>query len=98
MAAGLMLEFQGVGRSQYEAVNSQLGIDMETGEGDWPDGLMSHAAGPTGDGGFAVFEIWESQDAQGKFMETRLGPALHAAGLPEPSRVTWANLLAYHTP
>ena len=98
MAAGLIIEFQGVDRGIYDAVNSQLGIDMEAGEGDWPDGLLSHAAGPAEDGGFVVLEVWESQAAQNKFMETRLGPALHAGGAPAPTRITWVNLLAYHTP
>ena len=32
-----------------------------------------------------------------KFMESRLGPALAAAGAPAPSRITWVPLLAYHT-
>jgi hypothetical protein len=29
MADALILEFDGVGREQYEAVNDRLGIDME---------------------------------------------------------------------
>lgn len=98
MSAGVFIEFEGVGQPHYEAVNKTLGIDMATGKGDWPPGLLSHAGGPTGDGGFAVLEVWESQEAQGQFMETRLGAALQAAGVPEPSRVTWVDLLAYHTP
>src|SRR4051794_34260915 len=32
MAAGLILEFDGVGREQYEAVNERLGIDPATGQ------------------------------------------------------------------
>ncbi len=98
MPAGLILEFQGVDPSHYEAVNKKLGIDMATGEGDWPPGLLSHAGGPTGDGGFAVLEVWDSQEAQGEFMQTRLGSALQEVGVPEPSRMTWVDLLAYHTP
>jgi hypothetical protein len=98
MADGLIIEFQGVDRSRYEAVNEQLGIDMETGDGDWPAGLLSHAAGTADTGAFTVIEIWDSQASQGKFMESRLGPALAAAGAPAPSRITWVPLLAYHTP
>jgi hypothetical protein len=45
MAAGLLLEFDGVGREQCEAVNERLGIDSATGEGEWPDGLLFHAGG-----------------------------------------------------
>jgi hypothetical protein len=36
MAEGPILEFEGVGREQYEAINGRLGIDMESGQGDWP--------------------------------------------------------------
>ncbi len=98
MAAGVVLEFQGVDASQYNAVNKKLGLDPATGKGDWPAGLLSHAGGPTGDGGFAVMEVWDSQEAQGKFMESRLGAALQEVGVPAPSRVTWVDLIAYHTP
>ena len=77
MADALILEFDGVGVEGYEAVNRELGIDMETGEADWPDGLISHTAGAK-PGGWVVIEIWESQDAQGEFMNDRLGAALGA--------------------
>jgi hypothetical protein len=41
MAAELILEFEGVTTKEYEAVNKELGIDMESGTGDWPDGLVA---------------------------------------------------------
>ena len=65
MAEGLILEFEGVGLEQYMAVNRALGIDVTTGAGEWPDGLLFHSAG-TGSGGLVVYEVWESQDAQGR--------------------------------
>lgn len=98
MPAGLVLEFEGVDATHYEAANNALGIDMTTGKGDWPPGLMSHAGGTTESGGFAVLEVWESRQAQQQFMQSRLASALQEAGLPEPSRITWVDLLAYHTP
>jgi len=49
MPEALILEFTGVTEAEYEAVNKQLGIDMHTGEGEWPAGLLSHAAGPADD-------------------------------------------------
>jgi hypothetical protein len=98
MPEGLILEFDGVGREQYNAVNAALGIDPETGQGDWPDGLISHAGG-TRPGGFVVFEIWESQEAQGQFMDGALGKALQEGGITEPpSRVEWLELAGYSTP
>ena len=37
MAAELILEFEGVTTKKFVAVNEALGIDPETGEGNWPD-------------------------------------------------------------
>jgi hypothetical protein len=97
MAAGLILEFDGVGREDYDAVNEQLGIDSQTGEGDWPAGLLFHAGGAK-PGGWVVLEVWESQEAQQRFMDGRLGAALQAGGVTAPpSRVEWLDLAAHHT-
>ena len=57
-AEGLILEFEGVGRAEYDAVNARLGIDAATGQGDWPTGLLYHAGGAKA-GGWVVFEVWE---------------------------------------
>jgi hypothetical protein len=94
----LMLEFSGVGKTEYEAVNAVLGIDPVTGAGNWPPGLLSHAAGASDDGAFVVTEIWASRADQGAFMESRLGPALGAGGVTGMPQVRWAPLFAYHTP
>lgn len=97
MADGLLLEFEGVGLDQYRAVNKALGINVATGEGEWPEGLLFHAGG-TGAGGLIVYEVWESQDAQGRFMSGRLGRALQEGGITAaPSRVEWTELAGYHT-
>lgn len=91
MADGLILQFPaGVGELEYDAVNAKLNFNPRTGEGDWPDGLRSHSAGPSGSG-WVVSEVWDSKDAQGAFMGSRLGPAL--ADLPHPS-VTWFDVVA----
>ena len=97
MAEGLILEFAGMGHDRYTAVNERLGIDEATGEGDWPAGLEFHAGGATADG-WMVFEVWESEDAQHRFMEDRLGRALEEGGVSEPpSRVEWVALAAHRT-
>ena len=98
MAEGLILEFEGVGREEYESVNGRLGIDMESGEGDWPAGLLFHAGGAK-PGGWVVFEVWESCPAQEQFMNERLGRALQEGGISEPpTRVEWLDLAAHHNP
>ncbi len=96
MAEAILLEFDGFGRERYAAVNAQLGIDMETGEGDWPPGLLYHA-GAAKPGGWVVFEVWASRADQERFMEDRLGRALHDGGVTEPpTRVEWLELVAHH--
>jgi hypothetical protein len=98
MSEGLILEFDGMGREEYDAVNVQLGIDQETGEGEWPAGLIFHAAGSK-PGGFVAFEVWESRQAQEQFMNERLGRALQAGGVNNPpTRAEWLDLVAHNSP
>ena len=68
MAEALILEFEGIGRTEYEAVNDLLGIDMGSGEGNWPPGLLVHTAGAT-ENGWAVLEVWESPGGPGAIHE-----------------------------
>jgi hypothetical protein len=99
MAAALILEFEGVTLKEYEAVNKALDIDMETGSGDWPDGLVTHSAGLNEGGHLVVMEVWDTPQHQARFMETRLGAALAQGGITtEPSSVTWMELAAHHMP
>jgi hypothetical protein len=98
MPEAVILQFDGVGPSEYNAVNDKLGIDMTSGKGDWPDGLLSHAAGVADSGSFVVTEVWESRQAQERCMESRLGSALAAGGVTVAPTVTWVPLLAYRTP
>ena len=96
MADVVILEFEGVGAEEYERVNGLLGIDMQTGEGDWPPGLLMHSAA-TKPGGLVVYEIWASQADQEEFMGGRLGKALADGGIEgPPSRVEWLGHLAHH--
>jgi hypothetical protein len=97
MAEGLILEFDGVGRDEYYAVNGRLGIDPGSGEGDWPAGMLFHTGGAK-PGGWVVFEVWESKQAQAQFMNERLEPALQEGGVTDPpTRMEWLELAAYHS-
>ncbi|QEC49536.1 hypothetical protein FSW04_19480 [Baekduia soli] len=97
MPDGVLLEFDGVTVAQYHAVNERLGIDPETGEGAWPDGMISHAGGAK-PGGLVVFEVWESRADQERFMHDRLGRALQEGGITAPpARVEWLELAGYST-
>ena len=93
MAEALILEFAGLTEADYRAVNSNLGIDMNTGQGDWPSGMLSHAGGPGSGDTWVVTEVWESRADQAAFMESRLGAALGAAGVTAVPTVRWVPLV-----
>lgn len=98
MADALILEFEGFGEETYRRVNELLGIDMESGEGDWPTGLISHT-GAAKSGGWIVFEVWDSRSDQESFMAERLGQALQEGGVEgPPSRQEWLEISAHRTP
>ena len=81
MAVGLRLKFAGGRQEQYEAVHRHMNVD-----GDPPDGLIFHMAGPIDDG-FGVIDCWESRQQFDTFVENRLGPAVQELGdqaLPGP--------------
>src|ERR1035437_4268322 len=87
MSEVLILEFEGFGAETYERVNGILGINADSGEGDWPAGMHTHLAGPTAGGGWMVIEVWESQEDQDPLMKTRLCPApIEARGTSLPNR------------
>jgi hypothetical protein len=71
---------------------------MNTGQGDWPAGLISHAAGTADAGSFVVAEIWSSRADQEAFLNSHLGAALAAGGVTAAPTVRWVPLLAYHRP
>ena len=96
MAYGIVLAFEGVGADQYWAVNEKLGIRPD-GTGDWPNGIRSHAGGPTA-AGWVVCEVWDSKADQEAFMASRLGAALGEVGVPAPSQIIETDLVNYQTP
>ena len=64
MPEALILEFTGVTEAEYGAVNKHLGIDMHTGQGDWPPGLLAHAADLQTQDAFGVHYLryWVDQE------------------------------------
>jgi hypothetical protein len=96
MPEAVILEFSGVGTEEYGAVNAVLGIDYKTGEGDWPDGLLSHTGATTDSGGLLVFEVWDTKASQEAFMASRLGPALGQNNMPAPARLEWLSVEGHH--
>ena len=76
----------------YAEVNGILGLDPTTGSGDWPTGLLSHLGGAS-DGTVVVVEAWQSRGEQESWMTDKLGPALGQAGVGQPKRMQWLQLL-----
>lgn len=89
MAEMLVLEFSAPDAvTMYERVNRALGVDVTSGGGDWPPGMLHHLAGGEGES-LVVVESWQSREAQERFMRDRLQPAFAQAQVPQPRRVTW---------
>jgi hypothetical protein len=95
MPFGIVLVFEGVGADQYWAVDEKLGINPD-GSGDWPAGILSHTGGSTATG-WVVAEVWNSKADQEAFMGSRLGAAMGAVGLPQPSQIIESDLVNYQT-
>ena len=44
--------------------------------GDPPEGCLVHTAGALPDGGFRIFDVWESREHFDRFQQDRLMPAI----------------------
>jgi heme-degrading monooxygenase HmoA len=80
MAVLMIFEAEGATSEQYAQLNEELGIRSDA---DAPEGLIEHVAALTDDDQLVVVDLWESEQALGRFFESRLGPALHKLELPE---------------
>jgi hypothetical protein len=94
MSYAIVIRFEGVTEADYWAVNDTLGMNRD-GTGDWPEGMRSHAAGPT-DNGWVVVEKWESKEAQEAFMAGRLGAALSTVKVSAPVQIIETNTVNDH--
>jgi heme-degrading monooxygenase HmoA len=74
MAVAMILEVPGFTAETYGSVMEHL----DWYERDLPEGFVSHYACAT-DGGWYVFDVWESREDFERFLHERLGPALAAA-------------------
>lgn len=79
MNIGIVMMIPHGTQAQYNKVMELLGLTADT--GDWPEGIISHTAGPSGSD-WVVVDIWESKAAFDKFFQEQLGKAVAEAGLP----------------
>jgi heme-degrading monooxygenase HmoA len=82
MSVLMVLDVPGGTLEQYDRVNEIMG---KSGDEDAPDGLVHHAAGSEG-GSLVVTDLWESEEALGRFVEGKLGAALAEAGIPPDTK------------
>lgn len=75
MAVGIRIKFTGVTQEEFDAIHKH--VDPA---GDPPNGLLFHASGPIEEG-WGVIDFWESRAAFDEFQETRIQPAVGAAGV-----------------
>jgi hypothetical protein len=80
MAVGVLMEFPGVTREQYEALGRELALAA------LPSGALTHLCGPTADGGWRTIDVWESEHALEQFLSEQLIPKAQAVGFPQPSK------------
>jgi hypothetical protein len=71
MPVAVTQQSEQITQETYDAVNAKAGV-----EEDPPEGLIVHSAGQPDEGGFRIFDVWESREAYERFREERLVPAL----------------------
>jgi hypothetical protein len=82
MAIGVVFEFPGVSRAQYETTIKKALKGRRNKLADWPvKGALAHMAGPMPNG-WRVVDVWQSEAAFKRFGKL-LMPILKEAGLPE---------------
>ena len=78
MAVTMVMEIPGADESVYNKVLEGIGDGHDA---QLRPGQLAHIAAPM-DGGWRVVDVWESEEAFGKFAQEHLGAALAGAGIP----------------
>jgi hypothetical protein len=83
MPIGVLQMMPGGTKELYEQLGEKMfGVQSsDFASVDAPDGLIMHSAGPA-DGGWYVYDVWESEDHLQRFLQERLMPAIRESGAP----------------
>lgn len=85
MAVGILLDAPEGTQELYEALTERMFGTLQPST--VPDGLILHTAGPRPDGGWRVFDVWDSEEAFWRFFDAQLLPAARELGQqPGPTR------------
>ena len=79
MAVGMLLAGPGVTRDDYVQLTEEMFGSFQMPAERAPDGLLWHTAGQS-DQGWYIYDVWESEAAFRRFVETQLGPAIERTG------------------
>jgi|SRR5205085_2638147 len=75
MPVGMLQTMQGVTKQQYDQVNEIMFGQSPPSSDQVPEGLVVHSAGPV-EGGWYIYDIWESRDAYQRFSDNQLEAAV----------------------
>jgi hypothetical protein len=75
---GVLLEYPGMDQAQYDAVERELKRNDQPAPGE-----VLSVVGPL-DGGFQIFDVWESQEAFETYMRERVQPVFEKLGVQAP--------------
>ena len=86
MAVAFLFEGTGVTAGNYDAVMRDIGrADLDSPA---PDGIISHISGPTANG-WRVIDVWESEEAAGRFYGSESFQKSVSANLPSVQPDMW---------
>jgi hypothetical protein len=77
MAIGMLLMVPGGTKEQYDQVNQEMFGQPAPSLDQLPEGLIMHSAGPS-EGGWYIYDVWESKEDCLRFMEGPLKSATMA--------------------
>jgi hypothetical protein len=70
----MIMESPSGSQEEYDKVANNLKLDSPGSE--WPQGFISHFAGPLEEGGWCIVDEWETKEDFQNFFENRLKPAM----------------------
>jgi hypothetical protein len=73
MTVGMLLDAPEGSQEAYDALTEKMFGSLQPTAP--PEGLILHTAGPLLDGGWRIFDVWESEDAFWRFFDAVLLPA-----------------------
>jgi hypothetical protein len=83
MAVGMLLDAPEGSQTLYETLTEKMFGTLQPST--VPEGLILHTAGPLVDGGWRVFDVWESEEAFWQFFDDTVLPAAQELGQAPPS-------------